>query len=259
MAPIKFEENIREQLEKRNIQPSSQAWAKLSDRLDADESSNKNKGFWWGGIAASIALLIVSGLVFFNPEDEITNTLVTNDQDTSPVIENVVDNTTKESVVSTEGIETTSSFEESKTSIIEDKNDIIQNVKLQKNAPLNQDLALEEPKTNPVKENTVLETLKPKTALEYTEHKFNEVMAEIKTLDSDGTSVTDKEIDSLLNLAQKEILKDKFKRQGSEVVDAKTLLEDVEFDIEKSFRTRVFESIKSNYKTVKTAVAERNN
>jgi len=34
MAPIKFEEDIRDKLEKRQLKPSSNAWKKLSDRLD---------------------------------------------------------------------------------------------------------------------------------------------------------------------------------------------------------------------------------
>ena len=34
MAPIKFEENLRDKLEERSLQPSANSWSKLSDRLD---------------------------------------------------------------------------------------------------------------------------------------------------------------------------------------------------------------------------------
>ena len=42
------------------------------------------------------------------------------------------------------------------------------------------------------------------------------------------------------------------------VVDARLLLENVEADLEKSFRDKVFEALKSNFNFVKTAVAQRN-
>jgi hypothetical protein len=34
MAPVKFEDNIREKLESREIEPSGDAWKRLSERLD---------------------------------------------------------------------------------------------------------------------------------------------------------------------------------------------------------------------------------
>jgi len=42
------------------------------------------------------------------------------------------------------------------------------------------------------------------------------------------------------------------------LVDANALLQDVEAELQDSFRTRVFETLKSTFKTVKTAVADRN-
>ena len=60
MAPIKFEEQLKEKLEKRTIQPSPEAWKKLSVRLD-DQGNNKNhRGYWWLGIAASITGIILA-------------------------------------------------------------------------------------------------------------------------------------------------------------------------------------------------------
>ena len=43
------------------------------------------------------------------------------------------------------------------------------------------------------------------------------------------------------------------------VVSAEDLLLSVEDDLEKSFRTKAFEALKSSFETVKTAVADRNN
>ena len=41
MAPIKFEEQLKDKLEKRTMSPSAESWAKLSDRLDAEDQKNK--------------------------------------------------------------------------------------------------------------------------------------------------------------------------------------------------------------------------
>ena len=54
MAPIKFEDDFKEKLDKRTIAPSNDAWNKLSERLNAEDNTSNNKGFWWIGIAASV-------------------------------------------------------------------------------------------------------------------------------------------------------------------------------------------------------------
>jgi hypothetical protein len=65
----------------------------------------------------------------------------------------------------------------------------------------------------------------------------------------------DTEIDALLSEAQLQMDSDKIKRS----VNANSLLQDVEADLEQSFRDKVFESIKTNFKKVRTAVVDRNN
>jgi len=71
--------------------------------------------------------------------------------------------------------------------------------------------------------------------------------------------VTDEAIDALLLQAQKEITLKKLYNVSTRVVDADLLLQDVEADLDQSFRTKVFETLKASYNTVKTAVAQRNN
>ena len=66
MAPIKFEEQLKEKLGQRSIQPSSDAWNKLSERLDNVEEKQNNKGFWWLGIAATLVGVLVTLTFIFN-------------------------------------------------------------------------------------------------------------------------------------------------------------------------------------------------
>jgi hypothetical protein len=86
-----------------------------------------------------------------------------------------------------------------------------------------------------------------------------EVVAEIKQLQTNESSVSDEEIDSLLKQAQREILKQQIYDETTRTVNADNLLQDVEMELEQSFRDKVFEALKSSYSSVKTAVAERRN
>ena len=73
MAPIKFEEQLKDKLEKRTLSPSSEGWSKLSERLDADEKNSKNPIFWWLSIAAGILIMIAISAQFFgtNESEEV--------------------------------------------------------------------------------------------------------------------------------------------------------------------------------------------
>ena len=65
MAPIKFEEHIKDKLEKRSLQPSQEAWNTLATRLEAQEKKNSNSLFWFIGIAASIVGILFVAFQFF--------------------------------------------------------------------------------------------------------------------------------------------------------------------------------------------------
>ena len=45
MSPIKFENDLKEKLEKRRVQPSVHAWETLQKRLDANESKKSHRSF----------------------------------------------------------------------------------------------------------------------------------------------------------------------------------------------------------------------
>ena len=43
MAPIDFENNIKDKLDERMLKPSTDAWGKLSERLDNQDKKNNKK------------------------------------------------------------------------------------------------------------------------------------------------------------------------------------------------------------------------
>jgi hypothetical protein len=109
-----------------------------------------------------------------------------------------------------------------------------------------------EEKAQNVMDNPVMTT-------NFEDAKLNDVVAEIKRLQTENSVVSETEIDSLLKQAERDILKYRIYKENSKTIDANALLQDVETDLEQSFRTRVFEALLNNYETVKIAVANRNN
>ena len=89
--------------------------------------------------------------------------------------------------------------------------------------------------------------------------KLKEVVAKVEALKKEQSTVSDAEINALLDRAQKEIALHKLYNEATNKVDAMALLQDVEADLEQSFRARAFKAIKAGYHYVKTSVAERNN
>ena len=241
MAPIKFEENIKDKLEKRTIQPSADAWQTLASRLETKNNKKKSPYYLWLGVAASIvAIMFIASQLFVNKNNTTIET---------PVIVN----TNKETIKKIES-----------ENVLHKKDVLTNNVEKESVKELN----IKTPKsektevaqlTKQKEEKTVLpkEVIVNKTSFE--DLKVQQVVAQIQGLKDKGESVTDKDIDALLDQAQKEITLQKIYNETTKTVDANALLQDVESDLQQSFRDKVFNALKSSYNTVKTAVAERNN
>lgn len=258
MAPIKFEEQLKEKLEKRTIQPSSGAWDTLANRLDHQDKKGNNRSYWWLGIAASIVgIILVATFVFDNPDTKITKPTI--------VDINKIEMPKTDAVVS-ENIETQNqeSVKDSKPEIkLTNKEQVIsQKAKPSELSSQKKEMNLKEAiVSNDVKveEQTQMTTEKLLNTSDFEQAKLNDVVAEINRLNAQNQGMTEAEIDSLLKQAEREILTNRIYNENTKTVDASALLQDVEADLEQSFRSRVFEALKSGYVTVKTAVAERNN
>ena len=85
MAPIKLEDNFREKLEERELQPGANAWSKLEAKLPAAEKQGKNTFFWYAIAASFVGILIIAS-VFFNESKK-------DQQSNEFVVEDVVDET----------------------------------------------------------------------------------------------------------------------------------------------------------------------
>ncbi|PWH84357.1 hypothetical protein DIS18_07430 [Algibacter marinivivus] len=255
MAPIKFEENIKEKLEKRTLKPSVNAWDKLSERLDNQEEPKNNKPYWWLGLAASIVGILFVVSQFLNENNKIEEPeIVTNPE---KVIESETINIAKENNKEHNNILKASEDvfiqnKEEKQEVFEEKKLII--TEEDKQPPLVAYEAIIEPEVKPENKPEL-----PGEKLTFEEQKIQDVIAQVEQLKSKNSIVTEADIETLLADAQKEIQLNRLFNETTGVVDANALLQDVEAELDQSFRTKVFEALKSSYNSVKTAVAQRNN
>lgn len=244
MAQNKLENQIKEKLNSREIQPSAQAWDRLDAMLTIAEEKKTKRSFFsykFIGIAASVLVFVTLGMFFFNQkevEKQSDRNVVTkevekdtiNDTNTKNVFPNPVKEQINEVVVSSE--KPTPSNQQlttnNKKSIINQKTTAInQFVENQSQVVVNQN------QVQPQKDGEI--AIKEKENLK-TEIKSDEQL--FKSLDKVALNATTK----------KSALK----------VDAKSLLNQVDGELDLTFREKVINSINKNYKNVKVAVSNRN-
>lgn len=244
MEQNKFDEHIKANLESRRLQPSNNAWNKLSTRLEAEDKKPNRNTFWYVGIAASVAGLLFVAFQFYNTKP------------TAPVI---VDTPT---VKQKNNTQVTVDDLETSRNILEKTEAALPVYKFKVNAiekGIEPVVALEsghmgsKEKSDVVKPNKEL-----KEPLTFEEQKIQDVVAKVQDLKSKNQEVSDAVIDALLLEAQKEIKLKQLFDTSTGIVDANKLLREVETDLDQSFRSKVFEAIKSSFSTVKTVVAQRN-
>lgn len=260
MAPIKFEEQLKEKLEERRLLPSSESWSELAKRLDEDQKKSRSPLYWWLSIAAGLLIMITIATQTFK-----SNEAEGIEQD---VVEETVDEDriepktkTSQDRLATERLTENNQVEDETKNLSEQKPQVLKYAGVLEDIPKakNQvaDMTNKDEKasisstTNTLNDELVMATDARMTA--------KAVVDADEDSEPQNTSVTDAEIDALLQLATQELLNDKLTKDTKRTVDANALLESVQEDMGTSFRSRVFEALKDSYETVKTAVVQRNN
>ncbi|UZO82494.1 hypothetical protein NBT05_08460 [Aquimarina sp. ERC-38] len=256
MAPLKFEEEMKEKFEARTIQPSENSWDQLESLLDKNQNKKVNNKFSYilKIAAACIGLIfIVSIYLLNNQKDKSINTIVdSNDAPKHNFIEDTLKNTNNknEYLRSTQQYQLTEhkgsidSVKERKVMeqpvVANTSNNIVDHKKIQK-AVLTETTKISLERMDSININS----------------KVRQLALTVASLENNNTVVSDQEIDSLLRQAQNEILQEKIK--NADTVDASMLLASVEAELDESFKQKVFDALKSGYKKIRTAVAQRNN
>ncbi|TBW27482.1 hypothetical protein [Gramella sp. KN1008] len=254
MAPLKFEDHVKEQLEKREIRPSAESWNKLSARLD--EVENKPGRKWWVSAVAAVAVIVIASMIFINQQNESADPIVENPaeiQDNDP--QRSADFKEPVQVASEEQNDTQDKeIEEVESPVVE--KDVIAEDGSQSESETGQ-LAQNTTENRIIIEPVSLKPPQPETAtpVKFTE-KIDELLARVAQQESPGEDISEAELSVLLAEAAREI---KEGRSGSDAyLDADALLADVEYEMEQSFRQEVFEVLKEGFLKARTAIATRN-
>ena len=249
MGPSKIEKQFREKLNSREIQPSTQAWDRLDAMLSvAEEKKTKRSpflSFQFIGIAASILVLLTVGMFLFtqkNNDIEPQNNVVgtENKKDT-------VQNPTKNnqapilnSIIQNQGIVSSETQQKTENSQPTTNNKSIINQK----TTVNQNQIINE-KVNPYqKQQVIAQNETPKL-----DDRKETIIKKDINVKSDEVLIADLDKTSKQAASQKSTVK----------VDAKSLLSQVDGEVEYTFREKVLNKMNKNYKEIKVALTNRNN
>ncbi len=275
MAPLNFEDKIKEKLEQRAIEPSEGSWEKLSGQLDqVQNQKNGNRKIWWYSLAAIfVGVLILTSVFFKNPVSKEVNTQLV-DRNTEIVKQNDTeivqkDNEDHQNIVGKEYVIADTKKNEDKLVVAaEDKTELKRkekenSQKAKSGSLISADGIKQEKQTIEIVQNDseIIKIPKQEEALsinpEVINSKIADIVAHVEELQKNNAEVTDEEINELLLKAQKDITTQKILK--SNTVSASALLQDVEEEIDETFKQKVFEALKAGFQKVKTAVAEREN
>jgi len=233
MEPNNIENQIREKLNSREIQPSTQAWDRLDAMLTVAEEKKTKRSFFsykFIGIAASVLVFVTLGLFYFNQKNtaiETQNTVVETENGSKEIpdskfqIPNIENKQNNEVVVSNEKMTTHNPKPETRNSQ-STSNEVSIITQNKEEAIVNQEI------------------VSPKQ--------------EVKTIKK--TSMVD--VDELLASVEKDRKKETKVGKSNINIDAKSLLSEVDTELDLTFRQRVLNTVNKNYKSVKEAVANRN-
>ncbi len=234
MEPNNFEKDFREKLNQRTIEPSDKAWDRLDAMLSIAEKKEPKKKNRWLYIAASIVGFLLVGTFFFNQKKNTVET---------PKNTIVIEESIKKDSVEKP---TLNVVDPVKTEVVSSEKESIQN------------LNKKEIKLNP-KPNKTIKNENSQIAESSIIIKNNQEKQSINNQTSVVETSKNETVDQLLNSAEKTVVVDNSAKPKSKVrVNANDLLNQVDGELELSFREKVITKVNKNYQTVKVAVANRN-
>lgn len=239
MEPEKFENKVKNLLQEREIKPSSGSWEQLEQQLE-QKKKVKKPFLLWIGAAAAIAVIFFTLGTYFNAPIPSEEPQLVEQTPEAPVLEEkggepeVIQLATSEAkavVEKTEAEKRSSEERPVKNTIFKTP---VGNVS-EEEIMLASEITSKAP-----------EAVKPEVQLLLAENK-SEIFKS-----HNASEVSDTEVEALLLLAAAEL-----KTDPAFTVDSGDLLHQVEYELDQSFRQKVFEVVKEGFSKAKTAVANR--
>jgi hypothetical protein len=228
---MKQQHNYSAQIKQRAIKPSEGSWEKLSEKLSANEHLQKSKKWVFMKYAAAMLILFSVGFYFLQPNSKI----IEGDLIVAPTLEeqfikSPVLNQTPETLIA---------------------------------IPVKISPIITTHKTQPkVDEVVVFQEI---SSINESEISFENSEKSIVVTKENSTivvassdEVTDSEIEQLLNNATTNFKND-LQNLNKDVVSANTLLLEVEDDLNKDFKQKMFESVVKSLSNLKEVVADNGN
>lgn len=279
MAPLKFEDNIKDKLEQRTIQPSDAIWERLDQKLDAKNGQKKVKKYWWVGVAASIVGVLMITTFFTNSSNSLKpskNQLVevTNEKNDIKQPEDIdvviTDKLKEEEIIANKEVKEAIEKEINTPIVKKNKEEKLKNKKSLRSTVATIE-SIQEIEENSVEDTKIAVATKSEVVINpikeieepleldkgVIDNKISDIVAQVEQLEQKNKVVTDEEIEALLLKAQHEITTQQILQ--SNTINASALLLDVESELDESFKDRVFEALKTGFEKLKTTVAERDN
>lgn len=221
MEPNKLEEQFRKQLNSREIKPSEMAWTKLDTMLSATEKPKAK--FPWLYVAASFTAFLLIGTAYFNLQEKPIDS-----QKNGVVIQNPV--ITKKSIAPLDSVKLKKEKKESIDYVAKQSVAINSKSSSSKHESKNQNQVAE------------ISDINQKT--------------EQESISSQTEAVT---VDELLARVGKSANLNNQTNPNLQVhVDPNQLLQQVNDDLEPSYRQNIFSKVADNFKAVKDAFVNRN-
>ena len=229
MGLNKIEKEFKNQLDQREIKPTPAAWDRLDAMLTVAEEKKATPIYNWLYIAASIIGFIAIGFVFFSQTEELVDV-----KRNEVVIENNTPIQTKDSI----------------------QKEVPTPIQIQQNKEAIADSPVSNQKRNT--SNSNLQKIKNKIENNAIANKINEQQSIEKSIINQKTNeINQNQPIQITNETQIATAESKLKNPTIKV-NASNLLSEVDTELELSFREKVIRKIDKNYKTVKVALANRN-
>jgi hypothetical protein len=245
MEPNKIEKQFREKLNAREMQPSAQAWDRLDAMLSVAEEKKTRKPFGFLFIAASILVFATLGLFLFNQngtEINNTNTVVgtetkidTAQNKTESIQSPIVESQKQNNAVATSNVQPANGNQQPTTNQ--------QEVSINNQSTTHQNQIIKDKEIVFQNSSDVAQKDLPRI-MEPTQIVI-------------GKQKTSKSDESLLADLDKSV-KESTHKKSSVTVNAKSLLSQVDGEVEYTFREKILQKINKNYQEVKVALANRN-
>ena len=261
MAPNKVENQIKEQLNAREIQPTEMAWDRLDSMLSVAEAKSAKRSpffsFRFIGIAASFLVFLSIGILYFNQKStEIkpeNNVVVTEKESNSNINSNINSNdngndNSNNNEENVNGIKVESQVAQATNNEPSTISNEPQTVNNKSSKGFNQN------QKTPINSINNKEKIIPfKSSEAVAQNEQPKQVTQEKVVNPKPTYVN---VDDLLASVEKQPKTNT--KVAAIKVDANSLLTEVDGELEQTFREKVISRIGKSYQNAKSALANRN-